>query len=132
MTDINQVIIAGRLGSDPDIRTTAKGEKVTTISVATTRSWRRKDETEWTDETTWHRVVCWGGKAKALEAIGRKGRTVVVSGRIQTRKYEKDGELREVREVVAESLKIVSSIKRETLPDNETLESQPDYDEIPF
>ena len=132
MTDINQVIIAGRLGSDPDIRTTAKGEKVTTISVATTRSWRRKDETEWTDETTWHRVVCWGGKARALEAIGRKGRTVVVSGRIQTRKYEKDGELREVVEIVADSLKIVNSIKKETLPDNDTLNSQPIEDEIPF
>jgi len=132
MTDINQVIIAGRLGSDPEIRTTARGEKVTTISVATTRSWRRKDETEWTEETTWHRVVCWGGKARALEAIGRKGRTVVVTGRIQTRKYEKDGELREVREVVAEGLKIVNSIKKETLHDNDTLDSQPIEEEIPF
>ena len=132
MTDKNQVLIEGRLGSDPEIRTTANGTKVTTISVATRRSWKQKDDQEWTEETTWHKVVCWGAKAKALEAIGRKGKTVVVLGRIQKRKYEEEGKLREVVEVVADNLSILNSIKKEKVPDNETLESQPIEDEIPF
>jgi len=132
MTDKNFVLIEGRLGSDPEIRTTSNGTQVTTISVATRRSWKQKDALEWTEETTWHRVVCWGSKARALEAIGRKGKTVIVTGRIQTRKFEKEGEVREIREVVADSLSILNSIKRETLPDDETLNSQPIEDEIPF
>jgi len=132
MTDKNFVLIEGRLGADPEIRTTANGAQVTTISVATRRSWKQKDALEWTEETTWHKVVCWGSKARALEAIGRKGKTVVVLGRIQKRKYEEEGKLREVVEGVADSLSILNSIKRETVPDVETLESQPIEDEIPF
>ena len=132
MTDKNFVIIEGRLGADPEIRTFENGTQVTTISVATRRAWKQKEDEDWREETTWHRVVCWGAKARALEAIGRKGRTVSVTGRIQTRKFEKDGEVREIREVVADSLSILNSIKRETLPDNDTLHSQPVEDEIPF
>ena len=57
MASINKVILLGNLGADPEIRYTAGGDAVATISVATSSSWNDKQSGEKREKTEWHRVV---------------------------------------------------------------------------
>ena len=56
---INKVIIVGNLGQDPEIKYTAGGAAVTTLSIATSDSWKDKDSGMDQERTEWHRVVLW-------------------------------------------------------------------------
>jgi single-strand DNA-binding protein len=86
---LNRVDLVGNLGQDPELRTFPDGGKIATLSIATTERWRDKSTGEQREATEWHRVVIrnqhvadWA--AKAL----RKGQTVVVSGKLATRKWQ--------------------------------------------
>ena len=54
---INKVILVGNLGQDPEIKYTAGGAAVTTLSLATSESWKDKDTGSDQEKTEWHRVV---------------------------------------------------------------------------
>lgn len=83
---MNQVICRGRLGRDPQIRTTSKGTAVASFSVACDRMYNDKKLTDWIN------VVAWGKLAEAMGNLVRKGDEVLVQGRMGTRKYTaKDG-----------------------------------------
>lgn len=102
MPSINEVRIMGHLGNDQETKFTQSGIPVTNLSVATTRSYKASpDAKEWTQVTTWHRVVAWRVPEKMLEYL-RKGNLVLVKGRLETRSYEKDGETRWVTEIIAD------------------------------
>lgn len=94
MKDKNEVILRGRLGNEPDLKETPKGNKVTNFSLATHR--RNKEGEQQTD---WHRIVAFGRQAEAAGKL-KKGDTAHVEGRLQTRAWEKDGETRYATEVV--------------------------------
>ncbi|MBO67288.1 MAG: single-stranded DNA-binding protein [Acidiferrobacteraceae bacterium] len=105
---VNKVILVGNLGADPEVRYTANGDAVSTISVATNRSYKRKDSDEWTQETEWHRVVVFGRSAEAISQYLTKGREVYVEGRLRTNKYEdKDGIERWSTEIVANDVQFL-------------------------
>ena len=53
---VNKVILLGNLGNDPEVRYTAGGSAITTISVATSESWKDKQTGEQQERTEWHRV----------------------------------------------------------------------------
>lgn len=94
---MNQVICKGRLGRDPQIRTTSKGTSVASFSVACDRMYNDKKLTDWIN------VVAWGKLAEAVGNLVRKGDEVLVQGRMGTRKYTaKDGSDRYITEVTAE------------------------------
>ncbi len=94
---MNQVICRGRLGRDPQIRTTSKGTAVASFSVACDRMYNDKKLTDWIN------VVAWGKLAEAMGNLVRKGDEVLVQGRMGTRKYTaKDGSERYITEVTAE------------------------------
>lgn len=95
MLSVNVVVIQGHLGRDPELRRTAQGVPVLTLSVATSEGKRGENET-----TEWHRVVAWGSLAETL-GRARKGDAVHLSGRLQTRSYEKDGQKRHITEIKA-------------------------------
>ena len=59
MASINQVILDGHLGQDPEIRSTQSGARVAQLSVATSESWKDKSTGEKKERTEWHRVVVW-------------------------------------------------------------------------
>jgi single-strand DNA-binding protein len=86
----NEANLDGNLGKDPDVRTTANGKKFARFSLATSRKWKDKDG-EQQESTEWHNIVCWGWSADVAETL-RKGDRALVTGRIQNRKYEKDGQ----------------------------------------
>jgi len=87
---VNQVNLVGRLGKDPEIKTTNKGDKFAKFSVATSE--RIKKNEHWMDETEWHNVVVWDPKiAEKVERNAVKGSLVSLTGQMKTRSYDKEG-----------------------------------------
>lgn len=109
---VNRVIIIGNLGSDPDVKTTATGQLVATLSVATSDAWTDK-QGERQERTEWHRVVLWDKTAELAQRYLSKGRKVYVEGRIQTRSWddEKTGQKRYSTEIVGQDLTFLDSGK---------------------
>ena len=93
---MNQVTIIGRLGKNPELRSTTNGTPVCTLSIAVDNAGNEKGEAGWFD------VVCWGKLAESVCQYLHKGSRVAVSGRLQQRKWKTDGgDNRSVVEVVA-------------------------------
>ena len=99
---VNKVILVGNCGQDPETRYTPDGMAITTLSLATSESWKDKQTGQQQDRTEWHRVVFYGRIAEiAGEYIG-KGSQVYVEGKLRTRKWEKDGVERYTTEIVVD------------------------------
>jgi single-strand DNA-binding protein len=108
MASVNKAIIIGNLGAKPELRYTASGQAVTTLSVATNEKWKNKDG-EPQERTEWHRVNVWGRSAENCEKYLDKGRQVYIEGRIQTRSWEdQDGNKRYTTEIVAQTVQFLS------------------------
>ena len=99
---LNKVLLIGRLGQDPEMRTTQNGQAVASFSIATNESWRNK-EGEQQERTDWHNCVAFGATAeKYIGPYVKKGTLVSIEGTLQTRSWEdKDGNKRYTTEVVA-------------------------------
>ena len=108
---MNKVIIMGNLGQDPDTRYMPSGTAVANLSVATNRSWKNKDTGEREDETSWHRCVAFGKTAETLAEHFKKGRKILIEGRLRYGSYEKDGVKHYTTEIVIERWEFVE--KRE-------------------
>lgn len=92
MASVNKVIILGNVGRDPETRYMPSGDAMTTISIATTDTWKDKTTGEKKDVTEWHRVVFFGKLAEIAGQYIKKGSSVYVEGSIRNRKYtDKDG-----------------------------------------
>ncbi len=102
MSSLNKVQLIGRLGDDPEIRHLNNGDKVVTLSMATSETWKDKDSGEKKEKTEWHRVVSFNqGLIGVLEKFVSKGDQIYVEGQLQTRKWEdKEGNDRYTTEVV--------------------------------
>ncbi len=90
---LNKATLIGRLGADVVINQLNGGGRVANLSVATDESYIAKDSGERVDRTEWHRVVTFQtGMVDTLEKHAKKGRLVYVEGKLQTRKFRKNGE----------------------------------------
>jgi single-strand DNA-binding protein len=76
-----KVILVGNLGKDPEMRYTPSGQAVTNLSVATNRRYTDSSG-EQREETVWFRVSVWGRQAETVHQYLRKGRQVLVEGRL--------------------------------------------------
>jgi single-strand DNA-binding protein len=100
---INQVILIGNLGRDPEIGETPGNKRYARLSLATSESWRDKNTGERKERTEWHRVVVWGdGLAAMLQQYARKGSKLFVQGKLTTRSWEKDGVTKYATEIVVQ------------------------------
>tara|TARA_B100001013_G_C24611837_1_gene443521 strand:- start:1316 stop:1756 length:441 start_codon:yes stop_codon:yes gene_type:complete len=106
---INKVILVGNLGQDPDIKYTAGGAAVTTLSIATSDSWKDKETGEEQQRTEWHRVVLWRRLAEIAGEYLKKGSKVYIEGQLQTRKWEQEGQTRYTTEIVARDIQFLDS-----------------------
>lgn len=85
MRSFNKVFLMGRVGSDPEPMTTKGGQTYTRLSIATSRSWKYKDDPEARHEATdWHSVMVWGNLAKICLQGVKKGLLVFVEGHLNT------------------------------------------------
>ena len=104
--NLNKVQLIGRLTRDPEVRTTQSGQTVTTLGMATNRTWTGKDGQK-QEQSEYHNVVLWGRLGEIAGQYLVKGQEVYIEGRLQTRKYQaKDGSDRYVTEIVAENMQM--------------------------
>ena len=89
----NRVVLIGRLGDDVAINQLQSGGRVANMSIATDESYIDKQSGERVDRTEWHRCVTFqNGLVDMLEKHAKRGRLVYVAGKLQTRRWRKDGE----------------------------------------
>lgn len=99
---LNKAQLVGNLGRDPEVRNTQSGDKVVTLTVATTESWKDKRTGERREATEWHRVVIFSnGLVEVAEAYLQKGSKVFIEGKLQTRKWtDQSGQDKYTTEIV--------------------------------
>ena len=109
MASVNKVILLGNLGRDPETRYTTGGDAVTNLNIATSEQWKDKSG-EKQERTEWHRVVLFVRQAEVAGEFLKKGRSVYIEGRLQTRKYtDKDGVEKYSTEIVADRMQLLGS-----------------------
>ena len=98
---INKVILIGRLGADPEIKQTKKGDKFCNLSLATNKKFKDK-EGNWAEKTTWHKIVVFDPRlAENMEKYAKSGSQLYVEGELETRQYkDSNDQNRIVTEVV--------------------------------
>ena len=107
MASVNKVILLGNLGRDPETRYTTGGDAVTNLNIATSEQWKDKNG-EKQEKTEWHRVVLFGRQAEIAGEYLKKGRSVYIEGRLQTRKYtDKDGVEKYSTEIVGARMQLL-------------------------
>lgn len=104
-----KLMLLGRAGEKPEIKTTPTGTAVCNFSVATKKSWKDKKTNQWQDETTWHKCVLWANHAEYAAKKVDKGSQVFIEGEIQNRSYEKDGQKKYITEVKVTNIKVFNN-----------------------
>jgi len=110
MSGVNKVFLVGRLGADPELRSTPAGQQVATLSLATSEAWTDRDGKR-QERTEWHRIVLWQKLAELAAQYLTKGSQVCIEGKIQTRQWEKDGEKRYSTEIVGQQMTFLGDSK---------------------
>ena len=109
MSGVNKVIIVGRLGQDPEVKTIAGGNTVARLNVATSENWNDKSGQK-QERTEWHRIVVWGKLAELCGKYLAKGRQVYLEGRLQTRSWEdQQGQKKYTTEIVANTVQFLGA-----------------------
>ena len=104
MSNLNKAMLIGRLGQDPELRYTKSGSAVTSFSMATNDYWKDKQGNK-QEKTDWHNIVAWGGLAEFVSNYLRKGKLVYVEGRLQTRDWVDQQNLKHYKtEIVASTV----------------------------
>lgn len=117
--NVNRVVISGRLTRDPETRKTPANKSLAKFSIASSSG---------KDKTGFFSVTAWGNLADAVSTYLKKGKQVIVDGRLDFQKWTgQDGKTQSRVSIVAESIEFVGSERR---PESE--ESQPVDDDIPF
>ena len=105
MSDLNEVIVSGRLTRDSELRHTPNGTAVTDVIVASNRIWSKDSDRQ--EETTFVDITIWGKQAESLTEYLVKGRHIMVVGRLKLNKWEaEDGAKRSKLTMVAEKINL--------------------------
>ena len=107
---LNKCILVGRLTKDPESTSTPTGVLVTKFTIAVNKRFQRQGEERQADFIN---IVSFNKTAEFVQKYFKKGQAIIVSGSIQTRTYEKDGDKRYITEVLAEEVNFCGS-KNET------------------
>ena len=123
---INKVILVGNVGVDPDVRYLPNGNAVTTLSVATSETWKDKQTGEKQERTEWHRVVCFNRLGEIAGEYVRKGSKLYVEGSLRTRKWQdQQGQDRYTTEIIAGDIQMLDSKGQGGSYSNEGQQSAP-------
>jgi len=102
---VNKVIIIGRVGKDPEIRSTQDGREIASLTIATSDNWKEKNTGERKEKTEWHKVLVFSsGLVGVIKQYVKKGSKVYIEGALQTRKWQdQSGADRYTTEVVLQA-----------------------------
>ena len=106
MPALNRVQLIGNLGKDPEVRYTPTGTKVCTFSMAVNRRWKSRDGTA-KEATDWFNIEVWGKLGEVCQQYLHKGSLAFIEGRLQTDRYEHEGETRYFTKVIARSMQML-------------------------
>ncbi|GAB4222370.1 MAG: single-stranded DNA-binding protein [Francisella sp.] len=132
---VNKVILLGRLGADPEVRSTQNGTIVANLSIATNDGMGENITTEW------HRVVVFGKSAEVLQKYANKGTLLFVEGRLRTNKWQdRNGNTQYSTEIVASNFQFIGGGNAQAGDNNQNVQSfnksspvqdnMPDFSEI--
>jgi len=120
---LNKAIIIGNLTRDPEIKTLPSGISVSTFSVATNRVWKDKDGQK-QENVEYHNIVVFGRQAETSAQYLKKGQSVLIEGRMQTRSWEaQDGSKKYRTEIVADRVQFGPKSMGSGSPQSQTSES---------
>ncbi len=102
----NKVTLMGNLTRDPETRQTPSGQSVTNFSLAVNRTWKGQDGSQ-QEAVSYIDCVCWGKAGEIIAQYMQKGRPILVSGRLDQRSWEQDGNKRSKVEVVVEDFNFI-------------------------
>ena len=103
---MNKVFLIGNLTRDPELRTTSNGIAVCTFTLAVSRRFKSANGA---NETDFLNVVVWRAQADSCAKYLKKGSKAAVSGSIQTRSYEVEGQKRYATDIVADEVQFLST-----------------------
>ena len=107
---INKVILVGNVGGDPEVRYMPNGNAVTTLSIATSETWKDKQTGDKQERTEWHRVVCFNRLGEIAGEYVRKGSKLYAEGSLRTRKWQdQQGQDRYTTEIIASDIQMLDS-----------------------
>jgi single-strand DNA-binding protein len=143
MASVNKAILVGHLGRDPEMRYVPSGDAVANFSIATTDSWKDKQGVK-QEKTEWHRISMFGKQAEIAGEYLKKGSSVYIEGRIQTRTWQdKEGNERQTTEIIADRMQMLGGKPSFQTESPQPAQSQPEFngqksgfddfeDDIPF
>lgn len=116
MAYLNSVNLIGAVGNDPEVRTLQGGAKVASFRLATTERYKDRDGNK-NEQTEWHNITVWNGKADFVEKYVKKGNNLFISGKLATRQWtDQSGNKRYTTEVVAENIQMLDRKPKENKP----------------
>lgn len=135
---LNKVQLIGHLGKDPEVRTLDGGAKVCQLTLATTeKGYTLKNGTQVPDRTEWHNIVMWKGLAEVAEKYLRKGDRIYVEGKIRTRSYEDNRQVkRYITEIFVDNMEMLvvkqqQPSPQQPMPQQPVPQPQPQYTQQP-
>jgi len=112
---LNKVLLIGNLTRDPELKSLPSGVQVTNFSLATNRVWKDKDGQK-QEDVEFHNVVVFGRQAETSAQYLRKGASVLVEGRLQTRSWESEGQKKYRTEIIADRVQFGSTRGGDSVP----------------
>lgn len=116
---LNNVCMIGNLTRAPELRYTPSGKAVCNLGLACNRRYKVAGNEEYKEETCFITAVIWGKRAENCNEYLKKGEPVFISGRLQSRSWEKDGQKRSSIEIVVEDVQFLNRAKEGTSPEEE-------------
>src|SRR5437879_4845567 len=114
MAGINKVILVGNLGKDPEMRKLEGGVSRVNFSLATTEYYKDKEGRR-IEQTEWHNIVLWRSVAENAERLLKKGYTIYMEGKLQSRKWQdKEGQQRNITEIVGDTFQLIKRPEGQT------------------
>ena len=107
--DLNRCSFIGRLGRDPEVKYMPSGSAVVNFSIAVGQSWKDKETGQKREKTEWVRISAFGKLAEICGEYLSKGKQIFISGRMETRKWEKDGVPQYSTEIIANDVQFLGS-----------------------
>ena len=98
---LNKALIIGNLTRDPELKSLPSGVAVTSFSVATNRVWKDSSGAK-QESADYHNIVVFGRQAETAAQYLKKGSSVLIEGRMQTRSWEAEGQKKYRTEIVAD------------------------------
>jgi single-strand DNA-binding protein len=100
----NSITIVGNITRDPELRFTPSGQANARLGVAVNRRWQDRNSGEWNEATSFFDVICWRELAENVSESLKRGTRVIVTGRLEQRTWEQDGNKRSVVEIIADEV----------------------------